>query len=160
MPHYSVTLLQTRRGWAPSLSNTGVKDLIRTRKMIPHGDRRDRAESGRAEHQGSPTSPRNDRVMREFVLNNHVSYYGRVKSGGLMPTPPQDVRQRFQLTNLSLERREVCGIKGGSVLNLHSGLAWEDAQRMAAQRQRLRSRRCPLPPRVRPDMYELIMTVW
>jgi hypothetical protein len=108
--------------------------------MIPHGDRRDRAESGRAEHQGSPISPRNDRVMREFVLNNHVSYHGRVKSGRLMPAPSQDVRQRFQPTNLCLERREVCGIKVGSVLNLHSGSTGKtpNGPKLSGARKRVR----------------------
>ena len=73
--------------------------------------------------------------MREFVLNNHVSDYGRVQSGRLMPTQFQDVRQRFQPTNLRLERREVCGIKGGSVLNLHGGSTWEDARPLEAKRR-------------------------
>jgi hypothetical protein len=105
----------------PPLSNTGLKDLIRTRKMIPHGDRRERAESGRAEHQSAPVSPRHDRVVRELVLNDHVSDHGGVHPGRLLPTPPQDVGQRFQVGKLRLHFREICRSKAGSVLNLHGG---------------------------------------
>ena len=105
----------------PPLSNTGLKYLIRTRKMTPHGDRRDRAESGGAEHQSAPVSPGHDRVVRELVLNNHFSDHGRVQPARLLPTPPQDVGQRFQLGELGLHVREVCRGKASSILNLHGG---------------------------------------
>jgi hypothetical protein len=66
--------------------------------------------------------------MRELVLNNHVRDYGRMKSGPLLPTPPQDVRKRFQDADLPLQCREVCGIEGRSVLNLHWRSTEQDAQ--------------------------------
>jgi hypothetical protein len=50
MTNHSVAFLEAGGSRLPPLLNTGLKYLIRTRKMIPHGDRRDRAESGRTEY--------------------------------------------------------------------------------------------------------------
>ena len=38
MTYDSVSLLQARRSWLPSASDTRLKDLVCARKMIPHGD--------------------------------------------------------------------------------------------------------------------------
>ena len=74
--------------------------------MAPHGDRRYRSQSCRTEYQGV-ISPGNNRVVREFILNDDVGDNRRPdRAGWLTPTPAKDVRQRFQPTELALQRRD------------------------------------------------------
>jgi hypothetical protein len=99
MTYDSVSLLQARRSWLPAISNTRLKDLVCVGKMIPHGDRRDRAKSRGAEDESAPAEPRDDRIVREFVLNDHINDYGRMQAR-LLPTPLQNIGQGFQADQL------------------------------------------------------------
>ena len=70
--------------------------------MVPYGDRRYRPQSCGAEHQGV-IPPRNNRVVREFILYDDIGNDRRLdRAGWLTATPAKDVGQRFQAVELAL----------------------------------------------------------
>ena len=70
------------------------------RAMIPHGDRRDRAESGCIEDEVALIRPLDDDVMRVLVLGQDV----RDRSRGLLSTEPgEHVAERSLILQLTLE---------------------------------------------------------
>ena len=70
--------------------------------MIPHGDRRDGAESGRIEDEIAISSPCNDYVMRVLVLGENLDY---VPVRLLTTKPVEDIAESPLFAKLGLESR-------------------------------------------------------
>jgi len=100
---HAVPIGKGRWSWLPPILDSRLEDFIRVRHMVPHGDRRYRAESCGAKDQGAIT-PRNNCIMREFILHDGIGYYRHLDNAGRLPTAPaKDIGQGFQTTNLEFE---------------------------------------------------------
>jgi hypothetical protein len=61
--------------------------------MVPHGDRRDRPQSGGIEHQERGLGTADDHVVRVLVLHDHVDHLPRRR---LQEPEPQEILKRPQ----------------------------------------------------------------
>jgi len=95
MAQHSITLRERGGRGPPALCNSSLEHLIGSWHMVPYGDRRYRTKSGRAEYQ-SVIAPRNDRVVREFILHDDVGNDCRPDRAGWLPaTPAEHIGQRL-----------------------------------------------------------------
>ena len=123
MSQNPISILEERWNWLPPLLDSSPQDLIRIGNMVPHGDRRYRAQSCRAKHQDA-TTPWNDCVVREFVLNDHVGDHRRTDGTGRLAAPPANhVRQGFERGELNLQSLHLCPLQPNSVPNGHGSEA-------------------------------------
>jgi hypothetical protein len=73
MAEDAVTGLEPRLRRRPASRQTGIEQLLRRRFVIPHGDRRDRADSRGVENEHETLTPRHDDVVSVFVLRNDLA---------------------------------------------------------------------------------------
>lgn len=69
---HSVTVLQSGRSWHPSPRDSEVQKLIGSRLVIPHGDRRELAQSRRVVDEYQLIAENNDHVVCELILHHHI----------------------------------------------------------------------------------------
>jgi hypothetical protein len=101
MPHHTIAINERRYCWAPTLFKPCLEHLIRIWHVVPYDDRRYRAQSCGTEDQ-SVISPRHNRIVREFVLNDDARDNRRLdRAGWLTPAPAKHVGQGFQPTELA-----------------------------------------------------------
>lgn len=83
-------ILQVRVGWQPATCQPVVEQLGRARPMIPHGDRRDRAESRGVEDEKLAGVQREHDVMAVLILRDDLRDLTRRRGAA---SPGKDVRQ-------------------------------------------------------------------
>lgn len=64
--------LELRGGRTPAVGQPGLQQLVVIGPMIPHGDRRDGAQSGCVEDEIPVSGPLHDDIVRVFVLGEDV----------------------------------------------------------------------------------------
>ena len=89
MTKHSITAFEPGGGWLPAAAKPISQQLIGVRAMPPHGDRRDRAESGCIEAQKRGPE-RDDDVVRVFVLSDD---FGDLNARRLRSSPAQQVAE-------------------------------------------------------------------
>ena len=129
---HALAFAQRARRGPPPAGDSAVEQFIGARAMVPHGDRRDFALSGRLQNQCQPVPPRRNHVVSVFVERDCFSQQQRRTPGA----PPEDeLLQRAEARNFAFERSqrfdwEVCSIDdlhlqslvpSGGVIN-----AWRD----------------------------------
>jgi hypothetical protein len=112
--YYFVAVAQRTRRGPPTTGESRRQQLIGVRAMVPHGDRRDFALSGRLQNQcqSAPAPPRRNHVVSVFVERDCFDQQYRRPLGA----PPQDeFLQRSEARQFAFERSqrfdwEVCAI--------------------------------------------------
>ena len=89
--HDLVATLELRGGWFPSRREPRVEQFVMRRSVVPHGDRRDGAESCRVEDQKPFSGPLNNYVVGVLVLSQDL---GDVARRRLSPKPIEYVPKR------------------------------------------------------------------
>jgi len=102
---------RARRGPPPAGDSAG-EQFIGARAMVPHGDRRDFALSGRLQNQCQPVPPRRNHVVSVFVERDCFSQQHRRTPGA---PPENELLQRAEARQFAFERSqrfdwEVCSI--------------------------------------------------
>ena len=106
MPQNLIACAQWRRRRLPTFVDSDGQQLFGSRTMIPHGDRRDRAISGRAENKEQsilPATRRRDHIVRVFVLSDG---FQQPNWRPLAAAPDDKLLQRAQQRQFSLQRGE------------------------------------------------------
>ena len=96
--------LEGRGGWCPSAREPGVEQLPGRWNVIPHGDRRDRAQSRRIEDEGQSFTPWDDDVMGVFVLGDDLADCARRI---LRSKPLEDGAQRAKAAQGDTKTAEI-----------------------------------------------------
>jgi hypothetical protein len=99
-----ITCLELRRGRLPAASEARIQQFMVRWAMLPHGDRRDGAESGCIEDEVPLRGPRDEDVMCVFVLRKDL---GNGADGLLLTEPLKDVPERALLSKFRLKTRDV-----------------------------------------------------
>jgi len=96
-----VAILSIRRGRLPTVRDTAFEQFVGCRMFVPDGDRRHGSESGCVVNQ-KDIAIRNDDVVCEFILREHLSNRPRMHVGfRLCRRPRENVRQAFMTGDLS-----------------------------------------------------------
>jgi hypothetical protein len=109
---HAIAVAQRARRGPPPAGDSAGEQFIRARAVVPHGDRRDFALSGRLQNQCQPVPPRRNYVVGEFVERDCFSQQHRRTPGA----PPEDeLLQRAEARQFAFERSqrfdwEVCSI--------------------------------------------------
>jgi hypothetical protein len=97
-----------------------MKNFISRWQVIPHGNCRDAAQSCRVIDEHKPITPRNDNIMREFVLNDDFRDNGRNKSPArIRKRPSHHIPQIFLRRQFSRDACDSSGRKIGVVQDVH-----------------------------------------
>jgi len=106
---------RARRGPPPAGDSAG-EQFIGARAVIPDGDRRDFALSGRLKNQCQPVPPRRNHVVSVFVERDCFSQQDRRTPGA----PPEDeLLQRAEARQFAFERSQRIDWKVCSIDDLH-----------------------------------------
>jgi len=88
--------------------------------MVPDGDRRDSAKSGRTVDQNKPIAPGNKNVVREFILNDDFSYnLLRHHAWRLTHSPTEHIRKGSVVGQLRFYFRHLGGVYTCMISDLH-----------------------------------------
>ena len=86
MPEHDRSVDCSGRRREPAACDPRIEQLVGGRTVIPHGDRVDRAQSGRIEAQIGAVGAPDEHIVRIFVLHDHVD-----EVGAMCPAPHQQL---------------------------------------------------------------------
>ena len=113
---HALAVAQRARHGPPPAGDSRGQQFVGARTMVPHGDRRDLALSGRLQNQCQPVPPRRNHVVSVFVERDCFSQQHRRAPGA----PPQDkLLERAEARQLAFERSQRFDWEVCSVYDLH-----------------------------------------
>jgi len=102
MPEDTIAPLKLGRSGRPSCLEPGREKFVRSRSVVPDGDRLQNAQSGGVINKNQRLAPRDYYVVSEFVLDNDVrDDLGSQGTGLLALTPAQDIKTSLARTTES-----------------------------------------------------------
>jgi hypothetical protein len=112
----AITVAQRARRGPPPAGYSAVEQFIGARAVVPHGDRRDFALSGRLQNQCQPVPPRRNHVVSVFVERDCFGQQHRRAPGA----PPEDeLLQRAEARQFAFERSQNFDREVSSIDDLH-----------------------------------------
>jgi hypothetical protein len=113
---HALAVAQRARHGPPPAGDSRGQQFVGARTMVPHGDRRDLALSGRLQNQRQPVPPGRNHVVSVFVERDCFSQQHRRAPGA----PPQDkLLERAEARQLAFERSQRFNWEVRSVYDLH-----------------------------------------
>jgi hypothetical protein len=128
---HALAVAQRARRWLPPAGDSRGQQFVGAREVVPHGDRRDLALSGRLQNQCQPIPPRRNHVVSVFVERDCFSQQHRRAPGA---TPQDKLLERAEARQLAFERSQRFDWEVCSVDDLHGTefrAKWRRNQRLA-----------------------------
>jgi hypothetical protein len=113
---HALAVAQGARHWPPTAGDSRGQQFVGAREVVPHGDRRDLALSGRLQNQYQPVPPGRNHVVSVFVERDCFSQQHRRAPGA---TPQDKLLERTEARQLAFERSQRFDWEGCSVDDLH-----------------------------------------
>jgi hypothetical protein len=113
---HALAVAQRARRWPPPAGDSAGEQFVGAREVVPHGDRRDLALSGRLQNQCQPVPPRRNHFVSVFVERDCFSQQHRRAPGA---TPQDKLLERAEARQFAFERSKRFDWEVSSVDDLH-----------------------------------------